>query len=233
MSILFEAHNETGFGEWASEVDPNGELNHTTPGLAGTGGKITMTTNDGDDMELVSPTWSWTGLDLSCRFYVDFTSFTNPVASFWDVVTLRDGAVTQRLRAIIGLSGGNIQLTTRLSRDGGTSDVAAFNVGNTGVHYIEIRVKRATTNVASDGELQTYLDGVSQGTTTGIDLFDLSRPDNVAFGGVSLDVGSAGSVLLDELKVTDTATEIGAHIPLVSNTATIFRRRRRQSSLHR
>jgi len=77
-------------------------------------------------------------------------------------------------------------------------------------HYIEFHLQRASSDVASDGSMQTWIDGVSEGTASGLDNYDKMPPTYLRFGAIEgVDSGTSGVLYLDELEANDDGSEIG------------------------
>jgi len=100
------------------------------------------------------------------------------------------------------------------SDDAGGTHGSANKTITDAPHCIEISTVRATTNISADGTCQLWIDGVDQGTITGIDNYDLFPTIdrvNVGFyaGG---NVGQSGTYYLDEVIVNDTGTLIGPYL---------------------
>lgn len=75
---------------------------------------------------------------------------------------------------------------------------------------VEIHVKRASTDSASDGEIHCYFDEVLQGSYTTLDNYDLFDTIIGSFlGGDSADTGCTGVYYLDDFIVRDYDVEIG------------------------
>jgi len=78
-------------------------------------------------------------------------------------------------------------------------------------HYVEVQVVQAATAVSSDGTIQCWVDGVSIGSDTGVDNYNLMFDQNwLTWLGVDeVDAGTSGSVYLDDYVVNNDGSEIG------------------------
>jgi hypothetical protein len=82
-------------------------------------------------------------------------------------------------------------------------------------HYVEVQLTRAATNVSSDGAIEWWVDGVSQGSATNIDNYDLMQTYNwkMQIGACAdLDAGTSGTMYIDDLQANDDGGVIGAII---------------------
>ncbi len=147
------------------------------------------------------------------RLYLDPNSIALPLNTEMGCISIANSLNDRLAFASVRNSGGNYAVSVALYNDAGT----AFYSGNTaiadGPHYIEFYLQRATTNVSVDGNLQWWIDGVSQTGVTGIDNYDrMANMDRVSVGaGIAsgVPVGAAGTLYLDELVVNDDGTLIG------------------------
>jgi len=106
---------------------------------------------------------------------------------------------------------GNYEINFGLFEDSGTYGFAGATDITDGPHCIEFVVHRATTNSASDGWGQYWIDGSSGGTVTGkdnYDIFDIIYQLRIgAVGGI--DSGTSGTYYLDDLEINYSGDEIG------------------------
>jgi hypothetical protein len=79
-------------------------------------------------------------------------------------------------------------------------------------HYIEVMVTRASSDVASDGRIDVWVDGAGQQSVTGVDNYDrFNQFSKINWGATSgVDSGTSGTFFTDELLVNTTGEEIGA-----------------------
>jgi hypothetical protein len=154
---------------------------------------------------------SVTGL-LRLRFYFDPNSaaLTNAQASTIVLVSSSSGAYKNICGVEWQVSGGQYQLRLRYASDtNGTNQGTWVNIADA-PHYVELNMSKATTNVALDGIVQMWIDGVSAQIVTGIDIFD---DWVVSYFRMGLNIASTtvvtGTVYFDELVVNDSGALIG------------------------
>lgn len=80
-------------------------------------------------------------------------------------------------------------------------------------HYIEIYIKRATDADDSDGTVEWWIDGVSKGTWSNVDNYDVFADTFLfRFGAFStIDAGTSGTFYMDEILANNDGTLIGPH----------------------
>lgn len=149
---------------------------------------------------------------------------------YWEKGTLDSaGAAVQNFIQV--LAGGTVKFEMRMD-DGGVGDGSNFRVrldlksdaegqnasaytglGATWPEFAEIWIQKATNGTgANDARVDLYFDGSGTPTlsVTGVDLFDDFGFDELRIGHVSLvDAELNGTMYLDHIKATDSATVIG------------------------
>jgi hypothetical protein len=106
-------------------------------------------------------------------------------------------APTQRLATVVlRRMNGQYALSVRVRRDDGTRASTPFVNVTDAPHTVEIDWRRATAAGASDGALDVWIDGVAQGTLTGLDN-DLGQVDFTRLGALSVKSGAAGTLYFD------------------------------------
>ena len=158
--------------------------------------------------------------ELRLRFHFDPNNITIPgsgkadASSFIIRVRIRDGAGgSDNVTVDIYWNNGafNIRATNRWGTDGDPTVTTFFedNSLSDAPHCIEIRIVRASGAAANDGELQVFLDGVSQASSNGEDNYDsfpnLVNVDISTDSGANAD-GVSGTVYFDELEMDDDDT---------------------------
>jgi len=87
-------------------------------------------------------------------------------------------------------------------------------------HYFEIIVTRASTDSASDGSAEFWIDGVSKVSASDIDNYDtFSNFGMVYFIALGLDANTSGEFYMDECVVNDDGSEIGPLSGLIAGSA--------------
>ncbi|MHA1952187.1 MAG: hypothetical protein ACYSUC_12060 [Planctomycetota bacterium] len=187
---------------YSSAAPPRGEINTsvTWPVASGeTGYRIYFDPNNlsmgaGDDFYL-------------CYQRCDGT--VNAVTSLWEMQLYESGADY------------DLQLSAKDDSD------ATLNLTLTALsdaqHYVEVYCKRATSDVASDGVLQAWIDGVEiSGGLSNIDNYDLFQSTNEVRIGVAAgaDATTSGTFYLDDIIFRDDNTRIGGANPDLSISVT-------------
>jgi hypothetical protein len=165
-----------------------------------------------DDTNVIygEKTFTLTSSVYSLRFYIDPNTLTMANNDNFPVnVTL---AGTQRARTLVylGYSTANgYRIRLAVGNDTGWSFTGWYAITDA-EHYVEVQVQYASSATASDGTATLWIDGVEQQQMTGIDLFDLAKPDRARLGALlGIDAGTSGTLYLDEFKFNDNGTEIG------------------------
>jgi hypothetical protein len=78
-------------------------------------------------------------------------------------------------------------------------------------HCVEVNLVRAATSVSADGTFQWWVDGVDQGTMTGIDNYNTMIDQNWYFllGVMAVPAGASGTIYFDDFTANDTGAAIG------------------------
>lgn len=151
---------------------------------------------------------------LQLRFYVDPNTLTMTDLDTLNILGLRTvgGAVAQILFMQLRINSGNYQIRTRTFNDAGTGVNGTYKTITDAEHWVEVELKRAATNVSSDGTVKIWVDGVLESTTSSIDNFDLWAFINAVRLGVvnNSPAGTSGTFYLDELVVRGDNQQIGA-----------------------
>lgn len=147
---------------------------------------------------------------LRYRFYFDPTSLTMGVGDSFVVINFLDAAGAARSFCRVDRAASTFQMLASVSVDpfGIPSDTALYDLLD-GPNLIEVRIARATTDSASDGFLEFYINGTLVEAKSGLDIFDLSRPATVRIGISGQDTGTTGSFAIDEIVVRDDDALIG------------------------
>jgi hypothetical protein len=86
-------------------------------------------------------------------------------------------------------------------------------------HCVEANLVRATTAISADGTFQWWVDGVDQGTMTGIDNYNtmIDQNWNMFLGPQGIPASAAGTIYFDDFTANDT----GAAIGLITTSAAV------------
>ena len=212
MAVLFDYSMETDLDEWSSDsVDDPADLKWSASGaMAGTsGGGANLVNSSGQTW--AQQTISWSTRWLHIRAYFDPNSINMSSGNEWRFISTSG----REFNLSIGYNGTNYYANASVENDTPSTISTGDHIlpgTNDGPHYLEIRVQRAETNVSVDGQVELFIDGVSQENKTGIDLYDHTVPAHVRVGVCSgIDSpGTNGTFYFDEVKCTDDDTEIGA-----------------------
>lgn len=216
MAEVFDIGHESDLSEYTSTVTDGGDLSQGTPGLAGTSGRMECLLDDTTAIYGEKEFTQLTSTSYRFRFYLDINSLTMGSANQFYVCQLLDNG-SNRARVALGYDGSNYEIKAGVDDDSSTEQDTAFYDVTDEPHYIEVLITYASSDVASDGTLDLWIDGVSQEQVTGIDLYDFSKPDEARLGAVSgIDAATSGTFYLDEFILRDDDTEIG---PVSTTTA--------------
>ncbi|KKM23531.1 hypothetical protein LCGC14_1614290 [marine sediment metagenome] len=208
--IFHITHEPGDLSEYTSTVTGGGDLSVTGgAALVGSFGLSVLIDDTGDIYGQVDFT-QLTSTAYGLRIYIDPNVLTMAGSDAFDVaLVLR--SVSDRARIRLRFSGGNYTVSWRVIDDSLGTQATAFYTITDDVHYIEGRVEYASSAVANDAQITLLIDGVQKEQKTGLDIYDVSKPDNVRFGAPGgLDAGTSGTLYLDDFVLRDDATEIGA-----------------------
>lgn len=213
-------HKYGDLSAYNSTVTDSGDLSVTSAAaLSGTNYGIQAVINDTTAIYGRINQTAPASNEFRLRFYVDTNSLTMADSDALPIVIWRGtnnpvwiaGNVELRYFTALGY-----QLFFQMNNDSngwGSND--SFNITDA-EHYVEMHITKASSNVASDGTAQWWVDGVDQGTLTGIDNFDLFADTTYFDMGPSygIDAGTSGTIYLDNLEINDDGSAIGAHTVL-------------------
>lgn len=208
MAILFNIKHEVDLSEYDSTVTDGGDLSQGTPGLAHTAGRLECLIDDTTGIYGQKDQSPPASNEIRYRFYVDPNTLTMAENDTFTICT-PGGATAMHLTAM-SYSTGSYRIRANHYDDGGFHSVDQVAISDA-EHHIEVHIERATSDIAANGRVRWWLDGVLQNTWSSVDnwdLFDeLTRFRMGAIGGI--EVGTSGTLYLDELKANDDGTEIG------------------------
>ena len=154
---------------------------------------------------------SYTSDSLRLRFYIDLTNVTLTNGNLFYLLYL-DGTDGPVVMVAFYKSASGVGINAYHVTDSGSfslGQVGPFYDLASGEHLIEVLATRATSNVAADGSVELWVDEVSQGSRSDIDVYDRARANSLDFGGKALDIGTDGNAYVDELIIRNDAIEIG------------------------
>lgn len=154
--------------------------------------------------------------DLRFRFFIDPNSLTMADGDAFRIVHWRLDAVPFNLCFV------TLQYTTILGyylivsaeEDDGTTLTSGNITISDASHCVEIHVERATSDVADDGRVRTWIDTILQDTISNIDNYDLwDDISDVRMGAIiGLDVGTSGIFYLDDLALMKMAQRLDVQL---------------------
>jgi hypothetical protein len=155
-------------------------------------------------------TASTTGV-VRARFYIDPNHLSMGELSQVSVLFLinSDAVTTFASMKLLQINGGYYLRGVMIDDNGVHRETAAWQITDE-PHYVEIRVRRASSAIAADATYETWIDGVSRITMTGVDSYDKFydfRSISAGLNGISETV--SGTYYVDEIVVNDDGSEIG------------------------
>lgn len=210
-STLFNiTHDANNLNEYNITVTDGGDLSTGTPGLASTTAKMEAVIDDTTAIYGRKNQAAPASNQIRFRLYMDPNSYTpnnNEV-----VYTL----ITQPYS-----NGRLIHVNLRNPADGYKIRVFGHDDGGTekgdthyditdDAHYVEVYIVRASSNVASDGTMTMWIDGVQKYALSGIDNYDrFAALTSFDVGMLGCSAGVSGTIYVDEFVVNDDGEEIG------------------------
>jgi hypothetical protein len=149
------------------------------------------------------------------RFYIDTNGLSMGTGDdfypFYQRLDGTSGGVTTLWQIQWFESGADYDLQLTGKDDANVSKDLTLTALSDAQHYIEIYCKRATSDVAADGILQGWIDGVEiGGGFSNIDNYDIfPTTDTMRIGLTSADATTSGTFYLDDIICNDTSTPIG------------------------
>ena len=210
--IESEATNDDGTkNEYATPVDPDGDINVTTAAaMCGTPYGLAMTVDD------TTAFYIWRVFDddsglIRVRFYFDPNSMTMGTNSEWPMFAIYVGSV-YAASIWFNYSGSSYRLQQAIVTDTGGEGGTYFTISD-GLHCVEVELKRATTSSSNDGYYSMWIDGDLKQTQSGKDNYDaFPYVTDVAFGvlsGTYIVPTTNGTFYIDELAINTTGLPIG------------------------
>jgi len=215
-SQQFEINHEDGtLGEYASLVD-SADLSVTAEAaLGGTDYGLAVDIDETASYgvyELASPVAATT---VRARFYVDPNSATFSTGGLVFLLSVYPNTGMYALGYVwLRHDGTSFELCPVAVTDAPSNLVGGYYDITDAPHYCEIQWTRASSDVAADGTMDFWVDGVHQGTTTDIDNWDIwggssSELSFLRFGQAFQSGTLSGTFYVDELVINNTGNEIG------------------------
>lgn len=209
-------HEEGDWTDWSSYVSDADLTIAGAAGMAGSSYGMQVVINDTTALygqktqgDIGSSHWRQ-------RFYFDINTLT---MAQYDTFTIAqcytNGSPYGLWKFEAYYNGSNYQIKFSPYNDSGAL-TANYQTITDDVHYIEFYIQRAASDVSSDGQVDWWIDGVGpKNTWSSVDNYDVFVDTNVyRFGlptGSDVDVGTSGTILIDEILLNDTGDAIGAH----------------------
>lgn len=212
MGVIFTASMNADFSEWTTESDADGDLNWSAAaGLAGSAGGMAALIDDNNPMYCSKTlTTSTTGI-MRARLYVNPNTISMADGNQYYFFGPYNSAVGRVGHINMRYNGASYQIVVGLVNDAlSDASATAVNISNA-EHYVEYMLTRASSDVASDGRVDWWIDGVAQAAVTTQDNWDrFNNLGSVRMGPYSgIDTSTRGTVYFDELVVRDDNVEIG------------------------
>lgn len=213
MTTIIDIDHEAGnLSEWTSLSDAGGDLSASNAAaLAGSSFGMACRINGTDSFyaEYQLGASNTSGV-VRVRFYFDPNSLTMANNQNHFIGNMRS-ATTNILTWRLGYTTANgHNLVVQMIRDADSVQTTAHNFTDA-PHYIEVRLVRATTNVSADGTLDLWVDGVHIQQLTGDNFDTFNNFRTMRLGNTSgIDATTSGTYYIDEIKVNDDGSEIGA-----------------------
>jgi len=215
MAQLFRADFEEGdLSDFDNTTNPTDIAVNGSAAMVGSfGGDFII---DGTQTETyVSIDFTVSTNSLGFRFYIDISSLTMGTnENFYIMYVRTDGMHSGQVNLLFGVlfwNGSNYSYRFRFYDDGGALANIGYNTISDEPHYIEVQMVRETAEGAGDGTAEVKVDGVSGGTLSNIDNFNLFPTiDELQIGARRfLDAGTTGNLYIDDIIFRDDNTEIG------------------------
>tara|TARA_Y100000593_G_scaffold37382_1_gene72515 strand:- start:9299 stop:10021 length:723 start_codon:yes stop_codon:yes gene_type:complete len=157
------------------------------------------------------------------RFYFDPSGLTQGVGEKFPVMTGNAAATTTYQKIELhGVAGSGYEMSIGVRSDGlSWTDSTKFAITDA-VHLIEAQWTQADNDSSSNATAEIWVDGVSEGTVSGVDLYDGWDLDFFRMGQINLtDAGTNGNIYVDQIVVNDNGAYIGPHNPGSRNRSRI------------
>jgi len=213
MTTLIDANYDAGVFEGDSQVTNGGNLSvevaaRLADTIEGLQCIISDTTSIYDQFDISVGTTL-----IRYRFYLDINELTIGAGDTFNCTLLRISGAPYTLHTI-GVNytvGGDYTLMLYYYEDGGGTWETILTPLTDAPHYVEVLVERASGVSANDGEINVWVDGALELTSSGLDIYNNWADINAMWlGAAAIDSGTSGTFYLDELVLNDDGSEIGA-----------------------
>jgi len=202
-------HNGGSLAEYDATVTDGGDLSaDAAAAMAGSGYGLRAVIDDTSAL-YGRVDFSLSSSEFRYRFYFDPNGVSMGNGDEFRLVDFCDsGSIRQFVD--VEYSGGAYNIRAQIVDDGGGWDTTGNQAITDAPHYIEVLVEYASSSVASDGRVTLWIDGVQEAQVTGLDIYDVSKPDQARMGAAQgLEATTSGTIYLDEFVLRDDDTAIG------------------------
>jgi hypothetical protein len=215
MGLVFEIGHEVDLSEYTSTVTDSGDLSWSRlAALSGTVGGMQALIDDTTAIYGEKTYTALTGTNYRFRLYIDPNGLTMAANDRFEVAQILNSGLG-RASVTLGYDGSSYEVRAAVLDDSSSWQETSLYDITDDQHRIEVLVSYASSDVASDATLDLWVDGASQEQVAGIDLYDLSKPNQARLGAASgLDAGTNGTLYLDEFVLRDDNVEIGDALPV-------------------
>ena len=234
MTRLFNLNNDPGdFSQYDAVVSGGANvLSVVSPGLVETSYTLSFEMNDTSYM-YVDKDFVLTTDEFYLRFYGLPGDVIMASGDRFDIarVVHSSGPPWYETTVVLSYDGTNYEVRALFYDDGGAYYATAYHDISDELHYIEIWVERASSDVASDGQGHLFVDGELLETETGIDNFDnFPTVETLRLCAIGIDAGTSGEWFADEC-VLDDSDPIGPLLPPPETEAPPFKIGRQKARL--
>jgi len=223
MSVIVNITHEIGdLSEYTSTVTDGGDLSvESAAALVGTKG-LQCVIDDTTAIYGAKTGLNNTSGKARARFYFNPKTLAMGSGEKLLLLVLANAAVNAAAMVWVIYASSAYKIYAQLITDVPTAISTANYTITDALHYIEIYLQRAATNVSSDGSLQLWIDGVDKETITDRDNYDkFAQLAQTSFGSVAAaGAGTSGTFFLDDLVVNDDGGEIGPATTPITITLT-------------
>jgi len=224
MTTLFTFDHETG--DWTGYTS-GGSGNLTIANAAALHGNYGVNVNIVDATGLQAYKSITKSARIRYRFYLDPNSLTmgnNDRFGFADLIQ-GGGSYLQIVRTDISYTtAAGYRFLIFGKNDVSGNSLDDYATLSDAPHYIEIYAISSTGADANDGYYEWWLDGVSQGSASNVDNYNLMQDQNWRLYPVRLsgiDAGTSGIFYVDDVQANDDGSEIGAYPSVLAGIKTI------------
>lgn len=209
---VFDIGNETGdLSQYDSTITDGGNLSVTSAAaLNGSNYGLSALINDNNILQTQKNLTKST--KIRYRFYVDPNSITMATNDHFTINSFDQGGGSYATIAHIQLRyfSGSYYFSFSGYNDASSGTYNEVAISDA-PHYVEVYAIQAATSVSSDGSYEWWIDGVDQGTSSGIDNYNLMSDQNwrqyLEADGVM--TGTRGTVYFDDFVANSDGSMIG------------------------